>query len=88
MKTRNTSNKLHRLALAVTCFLAGAVVPAYAGEGHDHGEASAVTNANGPQRMADGSVFCPSRPNANSVSELWWWRRPTCRAPLNSMGGS
>ncbi|KQP13897.1 efflux RND transporter periplasmic adaptor subunit [Pseudorhodoferax sp. Leaf265] len=33
--------------------------PALAGEGHDHGGAPAVANANGPQRLPDGSVFLP-----------------------------
>lgn len=59
MKTNNTAKKLHWVALVTTLSLVGVGVPAYAGEGHDHGEASAVTNANGPQRMADGSVFLP-----------------------------
>ncbi len=31
----------------------------HAGPGHDHGESAPVTNANGPQRQADGSVFLP-----------------------------
>ncbi len=33
--------------------------PLRAGEGHDHGDSGPVTNANGPQRQADGSVFLP-----------------------------
>ena len=59
MKTKNTVKKLHWLALAATLSLAGAGAPSFAGEGHDHGAAPAVGNANGPQRMADGSVFLP-----------------------------
>jgi len=33
--------------------------PAQAGEGHDHGDAPAASNSNGPQRLPDGSVFLP-----------------------------
>ena len=55
MKTKNTVKKLHWLALAATLSLAGAGAPSFAGEGHDHGAAPAVGNANGPQRMADGT---------------------------------
>jgi len=47
-------------------FIAGALVltlavnaPAAAGEGHDHGDATAAPSANGPQRLPDGSVFLP-----------------------------
>ena len=32
---------------------------AYAGPGHDHGDAPAAPSANGPQRQPDGSVFLP-----------------------------
>jgi membrane fusion protein, heavy metal efflux system len=32
---------------------------AIAGDGHDHGDGATATNANGPQRMPDGSVFLP-----------------------------
>lgn len=43
--------------------LAIAAAPAYAGgdhdHGHDHGDAAPLANANGPQRLADGSVFLP-----------------------------
>lgn len=31
----------------------------WAGEGHDHGDAAPVGNANGPSRQPDGSVFLP-----------------------------
>jgi membrane fusion protein, heavy metal efflux system len=48
------TNKLTTLLLAL--LLAG---PALAGDGHDHGDAPAATNANGPQRLPDGSVFLP-----------------------------
>ena len=33
--------------------------PLMAGEGHDHGYSSAASNASGPQRQPDGSVFLP-----------------------------
>jgi len=59
MKLKNTSNKLRWLALCTTLSLASAGMPSFAGEGHDHGAAPALANANGPQRMADGSVFLP-----------------------------
>jgi cobalt-zinc-cadmium efflux system membrane fusion protein len=32
---------------------------AWAGEGHDHGDAPAASNSNGPQRLPDGQVFLP-----------------------------
>ena len=59
MKLKNNSNKLSWLALCTTLSLASTGVPSFAGEGHDHGAVSVVTNSNGPQRMADGSVFLP-----------------------------
>ena len=46
------------LAIAIALSL-GAATPAFAGEGHDHGDAAAAPNANGPQRLPDGSVFLP-----------------------------
>ena len=33
--------------------------PLMAGDGHDHGDSSAASNASGPQRQPDGSVFLP-----------------------------
>lgn len=36
-----------------------AALPAWAGEGHDHGDSAPVGNANGPGRQPDGSVFLP-----------------------------
>jgi cobalt-zinc-cadmium efflux system membrane fusion protein len=59
MKTNNTSKQRYLIVLATTLTLASAALSAYAGEGHDHGAAPAVASANGPQRMADGSVFLP-----------------------------
>jgi cobalt-zinc-cadmium efflux system membrane fusion protein len=34
-------------------------VPSWAADGHNHGEATGPANGNGPQRLADGSVFLP-----------------------------
>ena len=59
MKKINTSKQHHLMAMAAALTLTGAALPTYAGEGHDHGAAPATANANGPQRMADGSVFLP-----------------------------
>ncbi|MGJ7519465.1 efflux RND transporter periplasmic adaptor subunit [Variovorax sp. LT1P1] len=44
------------IAVALSAALA---TTAYADEGHSHGEAPAAANANGPQRLPDGSVFLP-----------------------------
>ncbi len=44
------------LALLIAAFVA---FPAHAGPGHDHGDDAAPANANGPQRLPDGSVFLP-----------------------------
>lgn len=59
MNSKNISKKLHVLALATILSLAGTGTVAHAGEGHDHGGTPALANANGPQRMANGSVFLP-----------------------------
>ncbi|MDM0057104.1 efflux RND transporter periplasmic adaptor subunit [Variovorax fucosicus] len=45
------------LMAGLTLALTGS--PLLAGEGHDHGDAPAASNANGPQRQPDGSVFLP-----------------------------
>jgi hypothetical protein len=45
-------------ALGVALALAGPL-PTRAGDGHDHGGASAAPVASGPQRQPDGSVFLP-----------------------------
>jgi hypothetical protein len=47
---------IHLLAVALSAML---VNTAHADEGHSHGEAPAAVNANGPQRLPDGSVFLP-----------------------------
>jgi len=57
MKHPLTRQVLLPLLLPLLLLLAGAT--ASAGEGHDHGEAPAGVNANGPQRLPDGSVFLP-----------------------------
>lgn len=59
MKTNIVSKKLHAVALATLVGLLAIADRAHAGEGHDHGPAPAMVNANGPQRMADGRVFLP-----------------------------
>ena len=47
-----------RILIAVA-FSAAFAATAHADEGHSHGEAPAAMNANGPQRLPDGSVFLP-----------------------------
>lgn len=44
---------------AVSLVLAMAAMPAWAGDGHDHGDAPPAANSNGPKRLPDGSVFLP-----------------------------
>ena len=61
MKSMNLNRSLTVCALAVALgvpLMLGAM-PALAGDGHDHGDAPAATNSNGPQRLPDGSVFLP-----------------------------
>lgn len=50
----NTARILITVALS-----AALAMTAHADEGHSHGEAPAAANANGPQRLPDGSVFLP-----------------------------
>ena len=57
MKRLNLNHGLTVCALATALFLGG--TPSFAGDGHDHGDAPAATNSNGPQRLPDGSVFLP-----------------------------
>jgi cobalt-zinc-cadmium efflux system membrane fusion protein len=47
------------IAPLLACAIALSYAPAWAGPGHDHGDAPAPVNANGPQRLPDGSVFLP-----------------------------
>ncbi|GAP38768.1 HlyD family efflux transporter periplasmic adaptor subunit [Piscinibacter sakaiensis] len=49
----------HRLVVAALALCIAVTAPALAGDGHDHGDASAAPSANGPQRLPDGSVFLP-----------------------------
>jgi len=50
-----------RIVLAALCLaLITGLLPAMAGEGHDHGdETAAPVSGNGPTRLPDGSVFLP-----------------------------
>ncbi|WP_218510655.1 efflux RND transporter periplasmic adaptor subunit [Variovorax sp. dw_308] len=50
---------MNRLVLLAAIALPLFLAPAHAGEGHDHGGASAASNTNGPHRQPDGSVFLP-----------------------------
>ena len=46
--------------LAITLTLCAAFAPtAWAGPGHDHGDAPPAATGNGPRRLPDGSVFLP-----------------------------
>jgi len=45
--------------LMTLAFGAALMITAHADEGHSHSEAPAAANANGPQRLPDGSVFLP-----------------------------
>jgi membrane fusion protein, heavy metal efflux system len=49
----------HFFAALLAALIATAAPPAHPGEGHDHGDTPAIANANGPQRLPDGSVFLP-----------------------------
>ena len=56
-------NKPRFLTLAA-CHILSAVLltvaaPAWAGEGHDHGDAALAVRGDGPKRLPDGSVFLP-----------------------------
>jgi membrane fusion protein, heavy metal efflux system len=56
---KKTSVVLRRLLIASVASLALGSAPAYAGEGHDHGDAAPQGSSNGPKRLPDGSVFLP-----------------------------
>ncbi len=47
------------LAIASLAMVLWVSPSAQAGDGHDHGDATAAPSANGPQRLPDGSVFLP-----------------------------
>ena len=54
------SQLIQSMRLGILSFLLFAAHPqVWAGEGHDHGDAVAAPNLNGPQRLPDGSVFLP-----------------------------
>jgi hypothetical protein len=59
MNKKTFSINLHAVAVVTSMSLIGVGLHSYAGEGHDHGSAPATASTNGPQRMADGSVFLP-----------------------------
>ncbi|MET0542061.1 MAG: HlyD family efflux transporter periplasmic adaptor subunit [Variovorax sp.] len=50
---------MKRTLLTFACSMALIASPSLASEGHDHGGAAAASNAGGPQRQPDGSVFLP-----------------------------
>ncbi len=47
------------LARIAACLGSLALLPVWAGPGHDHGDEAAPVSAGGPQRQPDGSVFLP-----------------------------
>ncbi len=49
--------KIQISIFAMALLFSGAM--AYAGEGHDHGEAAPAAAGNGPKRLPDGNVFLP-----------------------------
>ena len=57
---------MKRLTLIPVLFLTLLSV-AYAGEGHDHGDAPPSANSNGPKRLPDGGVFLP-KPAQRQIS--------------------
>lgn len=50
-------NHIH--TLAALAWAATIAWPAWAGDGHDHGDAPPAANSNGPKRLPDGGVFLP-----------------------------
>lgn len=61
MKKFIFSTRLQRLVLTSLLIFSVSVSEVSAGEGHDHGNAPATANTNGPQRNPDGSVFLPKQ---------------------------
>lgn len=43
----------------LSALLLTAATPAWAGEGHDHGDSAPTTSGDGPKRLPDGRVFLP-----------------------------
>ena len=65
--------------LAITLALCAAFAPtAWAGPGHDHGDAPPAAIGNGPRRLPDGSVFLPKP----SQRQMGVRTLPVERAPL------
>lgn len=65
--------------LAITLTLCAAFAPtAWAGPGHDHGDAPPAATGNGPRRLPDGSVFLPKP----SQRQMGVRTLPVERAPL------
>lgn len=65
--------------LAITLALCAAFAPtAWAGPGHDHGDAPPAATGNGPRRLPDGSVFLPKP----SQRQMGVRTLPVERAPL------
>jgi cobalt-zinc-cadmium efflux system membrane fusion protein len=56
-------NRSRYLTLAICQFLSAVLLtvaaPAWAGEGHDHGDSAPAVSGDGPKRLPDGSVFLP-----------------------------
>ncbi|MGA0572772.1 efflux RND transporter periplasmic adaptor subunit [Variovorax sp. VNK109] len=48
-----------KLIIALLCAASFLISPAWAGPGHDHGDASPVAASNAPKRQPDGVVFLP-----------------------------
>jgi membrane fusion protein, heavy metal efflux system len=49
----------HTAVVLLITLCLGVTTPSQAGDGHDHGPAPAAPNAQGPQRLPDGSVYLP-----------------------------
>lgn len=59
MKTNNASKITQTIALAIALHWVSAAIPSSAGESLDPATSPVTAHTNGPQRMADGSVFLP-----------------------------
>lgn len=71
------------MKLAAFLLMGAVLLPtlATAGDGHDHGEAApTAANPNAPQRLPDGSVFLPKKPNASFRCVLNLPSSKPCRA--------
>ncbi len=73
-----------RIVLTLAAALSLSMLPcAFAGEGHDHGDNPAAPNANGPQRLPDGSVFLPKPAQRSSACAPCAPRKARCHARSN-----